>query len=207
MTDAATPETAPSVMLDGAPPPVTYPAVPGTPAPAAPSAGIPAWVRTWLIILSVVVGLQVLFTCGALVLVGAATGAAGVFMDDSYIESEGVAQEISYLVEDGDLEGYLALYRDDDPTVDRDQVRAEFEKVAASVDASVSAEYSADQVVRYEDKETGEELLRIDMSRYDWNTGNQLGRGLTVWVLAGDLPDVTLTGRKGRELSGGEYVW
>lgn len=178
------------------------------PSQAAAPVGTPGWVRTWLIVLSVVVGLQVLSSCGGLALMGAAVGATSMFMGDGYyLESEAVTREISYLVEDGDLEGYLDLYGDDDPTVDRDQVQAEFKKVLASVDASASIEYSADQVMRYTDKKSGEDILRIDMSRYNFNTGSRLGRGMSVWVLAEDLPDVTLTGRKGRELSGGELVW
>ena len=89
----------------------------------------------------------------------------------------------------------------------RDRVRAEFETVLASVDASASIDYSADQVVRFTDKETDERILRMDLAAYNWNTGNQIGRGITVWVLEEELPEVVLTGRKGRELDGGEYVW
>lgn len=168
---------------------------------------VPNWVRNWLIALSVVMGIQVLAVCGSVAIAGLAASSMPFAFDDSYMDSEDVATQLTYLVQDGDLEGYLELYRDDDASVDRDRVRAEFEKVLASVDTSAGIDYSADQVVRFTDKETDERILRMDLAAYNWNTGNQLGRGITVWVLEEELPEVVLTGRKGRELDGGEYVW
>lgn len=171
------------------------------------SSSIPQWVRNWLIALTVIVALQVLLTCGTMTFAGLAASFVPFGMDDAYMDTEDVSQQLTYLVQDRDIDGYLELYRDDDATVDRDRVRAEFEKVLASVDASASIDYSADQVVRFTDKETDERILRMDLAAYNWNTGNQLGRGITVWVLEEELPEVVLTGRKGRELDGGEYVW
>jgi len=171
------------------------------------SSSVPQWVRNWLIALTVVVALQVLLTCGSVTFASLAASFVPFGMDDAYMDTEDVSQQLTYLVQDRDIDGYLELYRDDDATVDRDRVRAEFEKVLASVDASASIDYSADQVVRFTDKETDERILRMDLAAYNWNTGNQLGRGITVWVLEEELPEVVLTGRKGRELDGGEYVW
>lgn len=176
------------------------------------SSSVPGWVRTWLIVLSVVVGLQLLLTIGGLIVASLSVTAPFLMygpggFDDTYMQADGVAQEITYLLQDDDVEGYMDLYPEDDPTVDREQVREDFERAVASLETSASIDYTADQVVRYEDGATGEEILRVDMSCYDWNTGEMIGRGLTVWVLADDLPETVLTGVDGRELGDAEYAW
>lgn len=194
--------------FDGAARAAQPPVIEGGHLPGASSGvPVPTWVRNWLIALSIVVGLQVLLTCGTMAVAGLAAGSLPFAVDDSFMSSEDVAQQFTYLVQDGDVDGYLELYRDDDASVDRDRVRADFEKVLSSIDTSAGVDYSADQVVRFTDKETGEQILRIDLAAYNWNTGNPIGRGVTLWALEEELPDVVLTGRKSRELDGGEYVW
>lgn len=167
----------------------------------------PTWVRNWLIGLSVVLGLQTLFMCSAATLMGVAAVPLILMADGSSVYSEDVARQFTYLVQDGDIDGYLELYKDNDASVERDHVRAEFERVLASIDTSASLTYSADQVVRFKDKKTGEKILRMDLAAYNWGTGNSIGRGITLWVLEDELPDIVLTGRNGRDLNSGDIVW
>lgn len=173
---------------------------------------MPRSVRTWLVTLSVIVGVQ-------LVLVVAAA-MAGMFLywdsygvlggyEDSFGNTEMVATEIEMLVEDGDVDGYMELYGTDDTSYDADEVRSDFEATVASFDASATApvDYSVDAAMLYEDEETGEKIAQMTLTAYDWNTGNMVGRRMVVFVLYDDMPEIVLTGKEGRELGNAETLW
>jgi hypothetical protein len=194
-------------MNDSGVPPTTEPA----PARAVPQA-VPVVrdpLRTWLTVLTIVVVIHLLIT---IVLgVGAAiysTTYFGMAPGDDYMQAEMIASDVGYYVSVGDVDGYMDLYARDDEHVDREAVRREFEQVAGSFDATqTSSEFTSDQVVVYEDEETGETIVRITLSAYDYETGRPIGRRLSVWALLEDEFETVLTGPDGRQLSDGESVW
>ena len=169
--------------------------------------------RTWLITLSVIMGVQmVLIGCLGVAALGSwlsPFSMVDVFPDDNaYMAGETVASEVGYLIQTADADGYMALYAEDDDTVDRDAVRAEFEAVIESLgETGATVEYTADQIVLYEDTATGDRIARIACSGYDYETGRVRGKRLTVWVLYDEIPDIVLTSRDGRELGRGELLW
>lgn len=185
--------------------------VPVAPQPQA-EPPMPRSVRTWLMTLSIIVGVQLLLVVAA-ALAGmfvwwGSYGALGGY-DDSFNNMETVATEIEMLVQDGDVEGYMDLYGADDSSYDADEVRDDFEKTTASFDASATmpVDYSVDSAMLYEDEETGETIAEMMLTAYDWNTGNMIGRRMVVWVLYDELPEVVLTGKEGRELGNAETLW
>ena len=169
--------------------------------------------RTWLITLSVIVGVQmVLIGCLGVAVAGSwfsPFGMMEMFPDDgAYLAGEAVASEVGYLIQTGDADGYMALFPDEDESVDREAARVEFEAVVDSLgDADATVEYTADQVVLYEDVATGDRIARVALSGYDFETGRVRGKRLTVWVLYDEVPDIVLTSREGRELGEGELLW
>lgn len=169
--------------------------------------------RTWLLVLSIVVGVQLILTAcmgvGMMMYVAGPFGLGGVFPDDqAFMVGDVVASEVGYLIQTGDMDGYLGLFETNDRSVDRDAVRAEFEAVLASAETTpTSFEYTYDQVFLYEDQDSGEQLARVTISGMDWNTGTVRGKRLVVWVVVDELPDVVLTGREGRTLDQGRLAW
>lgn len=173
---------------------------------------MPRTVRTWLIVLSVIVSVQLLLTVGSIVAamcVGwGSYGLFGAGMDDSYTSTEAVATQLELLLQDGDVDGYMDLYRADDASVELDEVRADFEKTVESLEStSTTLDYSIEQATLYEDEESGEQVAHMVFAGYDWETGGSVGRRMSIWVLYDELPDVVLTGKEGRELDSGEMLW
>lgn len=169
--------------------------------------------RTWLLVLSIIVGVQVVLTlcmgAGMMMYMAGPFGLGGWMPDDqAFMAGDAAASEVGYLIQTGDVDGYLDLFRPDDPSVDRDAVRAEFEAVLASAEATRTGfEYMPDQVVLYKDQDSGEKIARVTISGTDWNTGMPRGKRLAVWVLVDELPEVVLTGREGRTLDQGSLAW
>lgn len=174
-------------------------------------APVPRWVRTWLMTLSVTVGVLVLLVVGS-VMVGLVTWWGSYSLiggyGDSFADTESVATEIELLLQDGDVDGYMDLYRAEDDSYDVDKVRADFVKTVESLDESATTiDYSVEQATLYEDETSGEKVARMTLSAYDWNTGNPVGRPMTVWAVYEELPNVVLTGKEGRELGNAEMLW
>lgn len=166
-------------------------------------------VRAWLITLTVIVGIQLLLTI-ALIAVSAVGyfGFIGMPMDGDYMQAETVAMDVGYYVSSQDVDGYMKLYPEDDPHVDRAAVREDFERVAESfVATETSVDFTPDSIIVYEDEATDEKLAWITISAYDYDTGRPVGKRLKFWAVLGDDGVTVLTGNKDRALSDGESVW
>lgn len=173
-------------------------------APVTPARVVDRGARIWLIILSVAVGMQALVLLAGGVYIVASISGMGLFGmpdDEAFLQTQRVGTEISTLAQDGDVDGYMALYRDDDASVDRDKMRSDFEAVLASLESTDSVpEYSVDTAVEYTDDATGEKVVSMSLSAFDYTTGEPRGRRMEVWVLYEELPDVVLTGDGDRDL-------
>ena len=195
-----------SASASTAQPPLAAPVPPQPPVPAVTAGRDP--VKVWLTILSVVVGVQLLATIGAVLAIAIPMGLFFGLEGDDYLTGDTIAMDVAYYVQTGDVEGYMDLYPEGDSTVDRDAVRADFEAAAASIDTSANnVEYMTDSIVLYEDEETGEQIARIRISGMNFETGGPRGKRLTFWAVLGDEPDTVLTGQKGRDLGEGKSVW
>ena len=187
-------------MSDQAPTPVALGAEPASGPP--PVQAQPRSNRA-IIVLSIIVGVEtVLLLCvlaGGAVFLG--TGALlfePFFGDDAWIRADDIAMEVGYLIQDGDLESYLALYDRDDPHVDFEAIEVSFLNVADQPDEDVMEYMSQAMPAEYVDKETGETIFRVSVSGMTYE-GDLRGGRLTLWVLDEDGA-MRLTGRKDRDL-------
>lgn len=166
-----------------------------------------------LIVLGIIVGVQAVVILG-LVVVVASFGFFAPFgmtmMDDEavWIATEDVAFEVRALLEQGDVDRYVALYRADDPHVDLERVTRDFELAAERVEGRQdSFDVYPGMWEVFVDAESGERLMRVDLDVSDWASGRSITR-LRVWVSldANDAP-VVLTGNVGRDLEMDPSYW
>jgi len=115
-----------------------------------------------------------------------------------YAKGEEVGLEVGYLVEEKDLDGYMALYREGDASVDMAEVEAAFTK-AMDRTGDEPLEFYSEYTTAYEDKDTGERLVRITVSGENIMGSGGTGVRLVVWALV-DEAGVVLSGGEGRDL-------
>lgn len=178
------------------------PEMPEVPPVPLPSAGKPR--RDTAFVLAIVVAVQavvILALAGGLVAVavtGAFMGGFGMPSaedEQAMMVADDLAARVGVYLVDGDEKAYLDLFAEDDAFVDSEKLRDDFAR--ASRDATDSVEYMCDTFTIYEDAETGEKIVKGDVSGFDANTGESRGGSFTIYV---DVDDEQLTGIKGREL-------
>lgn len=192
---------------------------PATPAPMTPiQVTVPAKRSTAIIVLSVVVAIETtmlvligvfgLFVAGPFFLGGVIPGASFMGDEEAWMLSDQMAMDVGYLILDGDLDSYLALYDANDPHVDLPSVERDFLEVAEKAqELDGSVDYMSDMApMMYEDDATGETIARLTISGIDFNSGRSVGGRLTFYVLYED-GQMTPTGREGRDLTATSTGW
>jgi len=114
---------------------------------------------------------------------------------DWYGMTQETAWELEPIFAEADVDAYLALYRPDDQTVDRDEVRKEFEAMCARLGGPADVGVGFTKVLK--DDATGETIARVGL---ELTVGDGPPKRFVVYVLC-DRPELTLTGIKGRRLS------
>lgn len=178
----------------------TQPALQPTPVPVPPVA---KGDRSTITILSLVIAgqtLAILLLAGALVFsvlmgFGADFGMPSAEMEEAMMAADDMAYEVGECLVDGDEQAYTDLYVSGDETVDMAEVRDEFAEVSA--EATEGLEYGCDMYTLYEDSETGDRIVKAEVSGYDYNTGEPEGASITIYV---NVDEMTLTGTEGRSL-------
>lgn len=118
-----------------------------------------------------------------------------------WILSEDLGYDISIYLQDADLEGYLALYDESDPSVDFDAVAEDFNKASEKAQAEEVDVY-AGMTELFEDASTGEMVARVDFELCDWDSGRTVGRIRTYMTVPDEdsNEEPVLTGKVGRDL-------
>lgn len=114
---------------------------------------------------------------------------------DWYGVTEEAAWELDSIFDKADADAYMALYRADDQTVDRDAARKEFEATCTKLRGPVEVSVGLTKI--FEDEATGETIVRVGL---ELTAGDGPPERFVVYVLP-DGPELTLTGIKGRRLS------
>lgn len=185
------------------------------PAPPLPVGAAPVAQRsTAVVVLGTIVAIQAVVILGLLLALGSMAffGPFGMmdigFDDENYLLADDVGYEVRALLERGDLEGYLEMYDEDDPKVDRAKVRKDFETAAEGAGRRDSSfEVYPGMWQEFRDTESDDRLMRLDLEMTDWNTGRSVSR-LRVWVRL-DQPsgEIVLTGNLDRQLESVGMPW
>ncbi len=115
--------------------------------------------------------------------------------------SEDLGYDISLYLQEGDLDAYLALYDEADPSVDFDAVTEDF-NAASEKAQSGQLDVYAGMTETFEDVSTGETIAKVDFELSDWDSGRTVGRLRTHMTVPdeGSDDDPRLTGKIGRDL-------
>ncbi len=120
---------------------------------------------------------------------------------DWYGVTEEAAWELDSIFDKADADAYMALYRSDDQTVDRDAARKEFEATCAKLRDPVEVSVGLTKI--FKDEATGETIARVGL---ELTAGDGPPERFVVYVLP-DGPELALTGIKGRRLSQVEVLY
>lgn len=116
-------------------------------------------------------------------------------MENAWIVTDDLGYQVGDYLIDGDVDAYMDLYDEDDDSVDFAAVKDDFLRVSEV--ATETAEYMTESYMIYEDKDTGDTIVRTTVSGTDWNTGRSIGGRLSIYV---NVDTMMLTGKAGRTL-------
>ena len=166
---------------------------------------VPRGLVVALVVQSVVILVLVLALVGFLVSWGPLSWGMGGPDDEMFMLSDQVSSDVGYLIERDDVDGYMELYSAEDKSVDREAVRADFERMAAESTGTIDY-MSGMQMSVYTDSVSDERILEVALQTCEPYSGVPTGPRLRVYAMQTD-DGWRLTGRSGRSFQMDDTYW